>query len=64
MCLEKIQKYWSKHVYFANIVHVIGGTGLGLLLYNFLEKYNAFYVGLTLILFSLLGHFYAYLAKK
>lgn len=64
MCFEKIEKYWSKHVYFANIAHVIGGLGLGLLIYKYVERYNVFYLGILMIALSLLAHVYAYLAKK
>lgn len=64
MCMEKMKKYFSKHVYFGNTVHVIGGVGIGLLLYPFITGTDTFSIGVALIAVSILGHVYAAVAKK
>lgn len=62
--MEKINKYFSKHVYLNSIFHVVGGIGIGVLLTHPYFDPHPLRYGIILLLVGLLGHGYAYISKK
>ncbi len=61
---KKIRTYFGKHVEFNAIVHLVGGMGLGILLTFPVFGLHPVRWGFAFMGWALLGHLYAFLAKK
>jgi len=61
--MAKPMKYFSKHVMFNSMVHLVGGVGLGFLLANPVAMPHPIRWGVGLIAVSLAGHVYTYYSK-
>ncbi len=63
MC-DKVMKYFSKHVMFASVVHVIGGIGIGIILARPIALEHPVRWGLALLGIAVIGHIYPLMQKK
>ena len=61
---NKVAKYFSKHVVYSSMVHVIGGVGIGIILARPMAADHPMRWGLALIAVSLLAHVYPLWMKK
>lgn len=53
---ESVMKYFSKHVMYNSAVHVIAGTGVGIIIARPLDGGHPVQLGLILIGVAVLGH--------
>ena len=63
MNLKQAEKYFSKHVWFNSLTHVIAGVGIGALITNSFLNPHPLRYGVTLLVVALLFHVYAYVQK-
>lgn len=57
-------KYFSNHVEYNALVHVLGGIGLGILISTFFILPYPAYIAIVLLIISLAGHAYTLTLKK
>lgn len=62
--MDKVVKYFSKHVGYNSLVHVVAGVGFGVLLTNSYFNPHPMRYGLFFLAVALLGYLYAYTKKK
>ncbi len=62
--MKKVYDYYSKHVKYNSIVHVVGGIGIGILLTHPLADPHTMRWGLGLLALGILGHLYPLTLKK
>ena len=62
--MKKIEKYFTKHVWFNSLGHLIGGIGIGVLLTDSFFNPHPLRWGVGLIVVALLFHAYAYYQKN
>lgn len=62
--LKKIEKYFSKHIYFNSLMHLVGGMGIGILITHPYIDPNPVRWGALLLAVAILGHAYAYFVKN
>lgn len=60
---KKVTVYFSKHVMYNSLVHVLGGVGIGILITYPLVSHTLRW-GLLLLVLALLGHLYPLIVKK
>ncbi len=53
---DRIIKYFSKHVVYNSVVHVIAGTGFGIIIARPLDGGHPVQLGLILVGVAVLGH--------
>jgi len=63
-CRKKILNYFKNHVEFNSVIHVLGGIGIGILIASPIANPHPVRWGLIFLGLSLLGHAYAFRAKK
>lgn len=56
---KRMIKYFSKHQQFADVVHAVGGVGLGIILARPLAGEHPVRWGLAFLLLALIGHWWA-----
>ncbi len=56
--VKKITKYFQQHVYYNSGVHMLAGIGIGILITYPLVGSHPLRWGITLLLISLVAHFY------
>jgi len=62
--MEKMKRYFSKHVCMNSLSHLLLGIGLGFVGYRYLAGYDLWTAGLVLIGLGILGHVIALFSKK
>ncbi len=61
--IKKLEKYFSKHVWYGNFVHVLAGVGIGILITYPLAGVHPIRWGLALLGLGILGHFWPLIGK-
>lgn len=61
--IKKLEKYFSKHVWYAKTVHVISGIGVGILITYPLAGVHPVRWGLALLGLGILGHIWPLMEK-
>jgi hypothetical protein len=61
---RKMNKYFSKHVFYNSVIHALGGVGIGVLLASPLMFPHPIRWGVLFLGLSILGHVYIYTTKK
>lgn len=56
---KRIMKYYAKHQIYADAIHVLGGIGIGILLARPMAGDHPVRWGITFIVLSLAGHWWA-----
>lgn len=62
--LKKAEAYFSRHVFYGQLIHLIGGMGLGILITYPLVGEHPVRWGLALLAVALIGHLAPWLNKK
>ncbi|MDO8577238.1 MAG: hypothetical protein Q7R82_02755 [Candidatus Daviesbacteria bacterium] len=61
--IKQIEKYFSSHVRYNSLVHVIAGIGIGILITYPLAGVHPVRWGIALVAIGILGHLYPLLKK-
>lgn len=60
--MQKIKKYFSKNVWSNTLINLVGGIGVGLLIYQHLLDWLPL-LGGALVIIAIIGYLYAVIAK-
>lgn len=61
--MKKLEKYFSKHVYFNGTIHTLAGIGIGILVTYPIIGIHPMRWGLAFLIAGILGHVWAYTQK-
>jgi hypothetical protein len=58
--MDKVEKYFAKHIVFNSAVHILAGVGFGALLVNPIFNPHPVRFGAFFIILAVLGYWYAW----